>query len=87
MTGLEPVGENNMVYSENLGRRVDVPIEMLNRFDEVEIGAALSAIPGYPDLSEKDIRAAAEMGDINARFIIERAKDGDPVASDWFTAP
>ena len=69
-----------MVYSTNLMRHIPVPIELLNNFDQAEVNAALAAIPGYPDIDADAIRAAAAKGDINARFILQRAAEGDEIA-------
>lgn len=49
-----------MTYSTNLQRRTTVKIDQLNRFDEAELEAALVALPGWPDMSAKDIRRAKE---------------------------
>ena len=72
-----------MTYSTNLDRAIQVGIENLNRFDEAELEAALVALPGWPDMSAEDIRAAARVGNINAQFIIERANQGDLAAASY----
>lgn len=71
------------MYSQALRRNIEVPIELLNRVDEAEFNAALSTIPGYPDIGLKEIRDAAANGSLDARYILERAEDGDECVRDW----
>jgi hypothetical protein len=75
-----------MVFSANLQRRIDVPLDRLNHFDLAEIEDAIAAIPGYPEIGAAEINAAAVAGDINARFVIEQAKAGHPLAAEWASA-
>ena len=71
------------MYSEALKRHIHVPIELTNRTGEAEFSAALSAIPGYPDIGLAEIRAAAAKGSIDARYILGRAEEGDEDVRDW----
>jgi hypothetical protein len=72
-----------MTYSQNLRRHINVPIEWLNHFDYAEVDAAIGALPNYPETTPQEIRKAAAEGNINARFIIAKADEGDDVAKDW----
>ena len=72
-----------MTYSTNLNRYIPIAIEHLNRFDEAELEAALAALPGWPDMSAEDIRAAARAGNLNAEFVIARAEAGDLAAKSY----
>ncbi len=72
-----------MTYSTKLNRQIHVAIEHLNRFDDAELEAALVALPGWPDMSGDEIRAAARAGNLNAEFIIARAEAGDRAAKSY----
>ncbi len=72
-----------MTYSISLNREIPVGIENLNQFDKAELEAALVALPGWPDMSGDDIRAAAKARNINAELIIDRAEAGDPAAKSY----
>lgn len=71
------------MYSQALKRNIEVPIELLNRVDEAEFRAALSTIPGYPDIGLKEIRDAAAKGSMDARYILQRADKGNEFVRDW----
>jgi len=75
--------ENEMTYSKSLNRSIPVGVEHLNRFDEAELEAALTALPGWPDMSAEDIRAAARAGNLNAQLILDRAAAGDEAAASY----
>lgn len=64
-----------MTYSARLGRHVDVAIEQLNDFQDAEFGAALAALPTWPDVGAADVRAEAAKGNINALVIIDIATE------------
>ena len=59
------------MYSENLMRHINIPMGMMNRVDKAEVDAAIAALPGYPDCSQDDVRAAAASGNRNAEFLVE----------------
>jgi hypothetical protein len=55
----------------------------MNKVDEAEFGAALSSIPGYPDIGLDDIKAAAANGSHDARYILDQAAAGSEIVRDW----
>ena len=66
-----------MTYSAKLQRHISVPIEQLNNFDQAELDAAVSALPGYPDTPASEIVRMALAGNLNAMLIVEMAQAGD----------
>jgi len=72
-----------MTYSAKLQRFIQVPIEQLNQFDQAELDAAVSALPGYPDTEAEEIIRMAKQGDLNARLIVEMAEAGDEGAKSY----
>lgn len=79
-----------MTFSEHLGRHINVAADMMNNFDEAELGTAIAALPGYPDCSHADVRSALESGDINARLVAEFARGAGELAElarDWVGRP
>jgi hypothetical protein len=74
------------MYSTKLNRQIPVAIDHLNRTEDAELEAALVALPGWPDMSGDDIRAAAKAGNINAELIIDRAEAGDLAAKSYLGA-
>ena len=71
------------MFSQALQRQISSPYGLQNDVATAELNAALRAMPGYPDTAPADIRAAAARGSIDARYIIQRAEDGDQEARDW----
>ena len=72
-----------MTYSANLQRHINVDVEYLNKFQEAETDAAIAALPHYPETTPAQVKEAAESGDLNAKLVIQRAKEGDEIAQDW----
>ena len=65
-----------MTYSTRLARRIPVAIEQLNNFQDAEFGAALHALPGYPEIpSAAEIRKLAAEGNEDAQAIIDIATE------------
>ena len=72
-----------MTYSAKLQRHIRVQIEQLNQFDQAELDAAVSALPGYPDTPASEIKRLAIAGNLNAKLIIEMAETGDEGAKSY----
>lgn len=74
------------MFSEALQRHIHIDVEYTNRVDLAELGAALAAIPGYPDCTPADIRRLAEGGDINAAYVLTTAAghgEAAMMAGEW----
>lgn len=72
-----------MIYSNRLQRKIYVPIEYLNKVDMAELDEALIALPGWPNISGREISALAEAGDLNAQCVIDLAAEGNESAQSY----